>query len=136
MAEAIKQPLIYTAACKLEDEVYDLVKKFPAGTHDELGEDLRRSSSAVAHHIMRAFELSSPQLRLDYLVAARREAEAVHHYLEDAAKDLGADPELIEGYTRIIQQSWGLDKWIRSGRSFAQAEPAARSEKEDTRDAA
>jgi four helix bundle protein len=76
MAESIEQLRIYVAARLLEDQVYELVKTFPADQFYGLGNDLRRSSAAVSHHIMGAHRLYSYRLKLDELAAMRREAEA------------------------------------------------------------
>jgi four helix bundle protein len=111
MAESIEQLRIYVAARLLEDQVYELVKTFPADQFYGLGNDLRRSSAAVSHHIMGAHRLYSYRLKLDELAAMRREAEATQSQLE-TAKDFGATDELISDYTGVIKQSWGLTKWL------------------------
>jgi four helix bundle protein len=113
MAESIEQLGIYKLARRLEDEVYELVKTFPADQFYGLGNDLRRSSAAVSHHIMDCHRLYSYRLKLDELSAMRREAEATQGHLE-RARDLGATDEFIEGYTTIIKQSWGLTKWLQT----------------------
>src|SRR5262245_9446242 len=98
MTESIEQLNIYKLARRLEDEVYELVKTFPADQFYGLGNDLRRSSAAVSHHIMDAHRLYSYRLsyrlELDEFAAARREAEATQAHLE-RARDLGATDELI-----------------------------------------
>jgi four helix bundle protein len=113
MAESIEQLTIYKLARRLEDEVYDLVKTFPADQFYGLGNDLRRSSAAVSHHIMECHRLYSYRLKLDELSAVRREAEATHDLL-GRARDLGVTDELIDGYKNIIRQSWGLTKWLQA----------------------
>jgi four helix bundle protein len=124
MAESIEQLRIYQDALRLEDEVYELVKTFPADQFYGLGNDLRRSGAAVSHHIMDCHRLYSYRLKLDELSAMRREAEATQGHLE-RARDLGATDELIEGYTSIIKQSLGLTKWL-------QAKLNERRQKEET----
>jgi four helix bundle protein len=113
MAESIEQLTIYKKARQLEDEVYELVKTFPADQFYGLGNDLRRASAAVSHHIMGCHRLYSYRLKLDELAAMRREAEAAHDQLQ-RARDLGATDELIDGYTAVIKQSWGLTKWLQA----------------------
>ena len=113
MAESIEQLTIYKKARQLEDEVYELVKTFPADQFYGLGNDLRRSSAAVSHHIMGCHRLYSYRLKLDELSAMRREAEATQQHLE-RAHEFGARGELMEGYTTIIKQSWGLTKWLQA----------------------
>ena len=113
MAESIEQLRIYKSARATEDQVYELVKQFPADQFYGLGNDLRRSSAAVSHHIMGAHRLFSYRLKLDELAAMRREAEVTQKHLEDA-RALGATDELISEYTAVIKQSWGLTKWLKA----------------------
>lgn len=112
MAESIEQLRIYKSARVLEDQVYELVKQFPADQFYGLGNDLRRSSAAVSHHIMGAHRLFSYRLKLDELAAMRREAEAAQAHLEKA-RAFGATDEMISEYTGVIKQSWGLTKWLK-----------------------
>ena len=120
MAEAIQQLRIYKSARELEDQVYELVKSFPAEQFYGLGNDLRRSSAAVSHHIMETHRLFSYRLKLDALAAARREAEVTQRHLE-AAVELGASKELCEEYLGIVKQSWGLSKWLKTKLAERQA---------------
>jgi four helix bundle protein len=113
MAESIEQLRVYTSARALEDQIYELVKQFPADQFYGLGNDLRRSSAAVSHHIMSAHRMFSYRLKMDEMSAARREAEVTQKHLENA-RDLGASDALINEYTGIIKQSWGLTKWLRA----------------------
>jgi four helix bundle protein len=113
MAESIEQLRIYKSARALEDQVYELVKQFPAEQFYGLGNDLRRSSAGVAHHIMEAHRLFSYRLKLDSLTAMRREAESTQRHLEQV-QDFGPTDELIAEYTGIIKQSWGLTKWLKA----------------------
>jgi four helix bundle protein len=113
MAESIEQLRIYKSSRAIEDQIYELVKKFPADQFYGLGNDLRRSSAAVSHHIMSAHRLFSYRLKLDELAAMRREAEVTQKHLE-AARELGATDEMITEYTAIIKQSWGLSKWLKA----------------------
>lgn len=116
MAELIEQLTIYRTARRLEDEVYELVKKFPADEFYGLGNDLRRSSASVAHHIMGAHRLYSYRLKLDELSAMRRECEETQKHLESAtaAGYLDSKSKMIEDYTEVIKASWGLSKWLKS----------------------
>lgn len=129
MSESIEQLRIYKTARGAEDQVYELVKGFPADHFYGLGNDLRRSSAAVSHHIMGAHRLFSYRLKLDELAAMRREAEVTQKYLEDA-KDMGATDELISEYTAVIKQSWGLSKWLKAKllEKHEKAEIAAKEE--------
>jgi len=109
--QSIEQLRIYKSARSAEDQVYELVKTFPADQFYGLANDLRRSSAAVSHHISGAHRLYSYRLKKDELDAVRRECEATQKYLE-AARGFGATDELISEYTGIVKQSWGLTKWI------------------------
>ncbi len=113
MAETIEHLRIYKSARALEDQVYELVKQLPADHFYGLGNNLRRSSAAVSHHIMGAHRLFSYRLKLDELAAMRREAEAAQKQLE-SARDFGATDELISEYTGVIKQSWGLTNWLKA----------------------
>jgi len=111
MAESIEQLRIYKMARSLEDQVYELVKQFPVDQFYGLGNDLRRSSAAVSHHLMGAHRLYSYRLKMDELSAMRREAEATQKHLENS-RDFGDTDDLISEYTAVIKQSWGLTKWL------------------------
>jgi four helix bundle protein len=113
MAESIEQLRIYKSSRAAEDQVYELVKQFPVDQFYGLGNDLRRSSAAVSHHIMGAHRLFSYRLKLDELAAMRREAEITIKHLE-VATTFGANKELAAEYTGIIKQSWGLTKWLKA----------------------
>ncbi len=113
MSESIEQLRIYRTARGLEDQVYELVKNLPAEQFYGLGNDLRRSSAAVSHHIMETHRLFSYRLKLDSLAAARREAEVTQKHLE-TARAFGATTELLNEYTGVIKQSWGLSKWLKT----------------------
>lgn len=113
MAESIQQLRIYATARTLEDQVYELIKSFPAEQFYGLANDLHRASSAVAHHISAAHKLFSYRLKMDELAAARREAEIAQKLLTDA-KQYGDVDTMIEEYTGIIKQSWGLSKWLKT----------------------
>jgi four helix bundle protein len=113
MAESIEQLRIYKTARQAEDDIYELVKTFPAEQFYGLGNDLRRSSAAVSHYIMETHRLFSYRLKLDSLAGARREAESTLANLESARTMTISNVEgLTEQYKIIIRQSWGLTKWL------------------------
>ena len=134
MAETIEQLRIYKTARGLEDQVYELVKTFPAEQFYGLGNDLRRSSAAVSHHIMETHRLYSYRLKLDALANARRESETTQKHLESALA-LGATQTMIEDYVGVIKQSWGLSKWLK-GKLAEKQEQAEVSAKEEMATAA
>jgi four helix bundle protein len=113
MAESIEQLKIYKSARAIEDQIYELVKSFPVDEFYGLGNDLRRSTAAVSHHIMGAHRLFSYRLKLDELAAMRREAETAQRHLEKA-RQFGVTDDMISAYTTIIKQSWGLTKWFKA----------------------
>jgi four helix bundle protein len=133
MAESIEQLRIYKSARELEDQVYELVKQFPANQFYSLGNDLRRASAGVSHHIMEAHRLFSYRLKLDALAAMRREAEATQKHLA-STRELNTPSELVahltDEYTGVIKQSWGLTKWLKAKLTEKQekAEIAAKEE--------
>jgi four helix bundle protein len=112
MADTIEQLRIYKTARSLEDQIYELVKTFPASEYYGIGNDLRRSSAAVSHYVREAHRLYSYRMKLDALTYVRREAEITQRLL-DAAVALGARAAMIEDYTGVIKQSWGLTKWLK-----------------------
>lgn len=129
MSESISNLHIYKEARLLEDQVYELVKAFPAEEFYGLANDLRRSSAAVSHHIMVTFRLYSLRLKLDELSAMRHEAELAKVQVEKARELLtpAVADVLVNDLTNIIKQSWGLTAWIKAklmGRQ-ARAEEAA-----------
>lgn len=123
MAESIEKLRIYQSALKLEDQVYELVKALPEGDFYQLGNDLRRSSAAVSHHIAEAHKRYSYTLKLDSLQQARIEAEITQKHLE-AARENGATDEMISDYTAVIKQCWGLIKYFKKLRDERQREAA------------
>lgn len=129
MAESIQQLRIYTTARTLEDQVYELIKSFPADQFYGLANDLHRSTSAVAHHISAAHKLFSYKLKLEELASARREAEIAQKLLIDA-KPYGSTDGMIEDYTGIIKQSWGLTKWLKSRLDEKQSQAEANAKDE------
>ena len=116
MAESIQQLRIYTTARDLEDQVYEFTKSLPAELTYPLGNDLRRTSAAVSHHISETHRRYSYTLKLESLAAARDAAEATQKLLEEA-REHGANDSLISGYTGVIKQSWGLIKYLKNRRA-------------------
>lgn len=112
MAQSIENLNIYKTARGLEDQIYELVKTFPVETFYNLGNDLRRSSAAVSHYISQSHSSFSYQLKLDALANARVEAERTKKFLEAASK-YKAPTQLLEDYTGVIKQSWGLTRWLK-----------------------
>jgi four helix bundle protein len=115
MAESIEHLRIYKQARVVEDEIYELVKTFPTEQFYGLGNDLRRSSAAVSHHIMEAHRLFSYRLKIDALAAMRREVEgSIKHLTAASDQGLATTTDLIDQYTSLIKQSWALTKWLKN----------------------
>jgi four helix bundle protein len=129
MAESIEQLRIYKTARALEDQIYELVKQFPADQFYGLSNDLRRASAAVCHHLTSAHRLYSYKLKMDELAAARRECEVAQKLLEDA-REYGATDDMISEYTSVIKQSWGLTKWIKVKLNEVQEKAAVAAKEE------
>ena len=115
MAESIQQLRIYVTARELEDRVYELVKDLPEELRYPLGNNLRRSSSAVSHYISEAHRHYSYSLKLEALHEARVAAERTQLLLADApgieAAAIGSD------YIGVVKQAWGLIKYIKKRRN-------------------
>jgi len=122
MPAPIQQLNIYIAARKLEDAVIELVGTLQADRAYPLGDDLRRSATAVAHYIYQAHHLYSYEMKIESLHQARTEAEKIQKNLESIG---GAKvKKLVEDYTTIVKQSWGLIKYFKN----RQVERAAKAE--------
>ena len=113
MAESIEKLRIYGQATELEDRVYGLTRKLPQEQYYPTGNELRRASAAVAHHIFQAHERYSITVKLTELDHARRAAEQTQQLLQGLGQ-LSDCKALVEGYTGILKQSWGLTKYLRA----------------------
>lgn len=123
MPAPIQQLNIYITARKLEDATVELAGKLPKDQAYPLGDDLRRAATGVAHYVYQAHNYYSYEMKVEALHQARGEAEKTQQYLQA----LGAEKvtkQLVDEYTTIIKQSWGLIKYFKT----RQAERAAKSE--------
>jgi len=114
MAESIQQLRIYMNARDLEDRIYELVKGLPEDARWALGNDLRRASSAVSHHINEAHRQFSQRLKLESLHEARIAAERTQLLLADLP-DIEA-AAISSDYIGVIKQAWGLIKYLKQRR--------------------
>lgn len=131
MAESIQNLRIYTNARELEDGVYEVVKGLPQELQYPLGNDLRRASGAVAHHLSDAHRRYSYSLKLESLGAARDAAELTQRLLgQIGSKVEGSEnaKKLSRGYTGVIKQAWGLIKYLKSRRAERLARNEAKTE--------
>jgi four helix bundle protein len=105
---------IYQTSRKLEDAVYELVKKLPEQEFYGLGNDLRRSSAAVSHYITEYHRRYSYNLKLETLHLTRLEAENLKQLLIDHASRGYGDTEVLQNACiAIVKQSWGLIKYMK-----------------------
>jgi four helix bundle protein len=122
-AHSIADLRIYQLALSLEEKVYKLVAGLPPKQFD-LGNDLRRASAGVAHHIFDSHRRYSYAVKMEALHQARQEAETAIKRLADFQQaGFGQVGSLCEEYTTLIKQSWGLIKWLKN----KQADKAAAS---------
>lgn len=122
---------IYQLASRLEDEVYELAKKLPEDKQFPLGNNLRRGSAAVCHYINESHDRFSYQLKMNDLHAARVDAERMVKWLQDfSAAGFGETQQLVEDYTSVIKQAWGLTRWIKARQAEKAAEFAAAAKDE------
>jgi four helix bundle protein len=111
----IEQLRIYQLARSLEDKLYELAKALPEDQAYPLGNDLRRSAAAVAHHVAESHRRYSYTSKIEELHAARIAAEEASKVLErDEEAGHGKVAEYAQDYTGVIKQSWGLIKWLKN----------------------
>ncbi len=128
---SIEHLRIYQLARSLEDQVYDLAKSIPAEQFYPLGNDLRRSSAAVAHYIAETHRRYSYVIKLECLHAARIAAEETIRLLENhqtASRE--QITEIINDYTLLIKQSWGLIKYLKAKQELTKSKDQAKASDE------
>ncbi len=123
MPAPIQQLNIYIAARNLEDSVVELASSLPKDQAYPLGDDLRRAATAVAHYVYQAHHYYSYEMKIESLHQARTEAEKAQRQLEVVGSN-AKTKKLIEDYTTLIKQSWGLIKYFKT----RQVERAAQAE--------
>lgn len=117
---------IYPLARSLEKQIYHLAKALPTDQSCSLGNDLRRSSTAVTHYTAETGHSHSYAGKLGSIQAAREAADNTIRLLETyQAAGIGQVTELITGYISFIKQSWGLTKYIKSRQELIQSKDAA-----------
>lgn len=113
---------IYQTARSAEDLVHELVKVLPQEEFYQLGNALRRSSAACAHYIAQAHDEYSFTHKIESFHNARRSAETAIGLLEGyEQKKYGKTGKLVEEYTAVIKQTWGMIKWLRARQEQRQA---------------
>lgn len=100
---------IYQVSRALEDQVYELVNQLPADEFYRLGNDLRRSSAAISHHITEAHRRYSFAVKSELLHLARTEIANIKDLLSlYDSKGYGLTEEIQKSYRSLNQQIWGL----------------------------
>jgi len=123
---------VYLVAQQIEDAGIALAIKLPASEAYALATSLRRSVSGIAHHIYDSHRRYSYTVKLDALHAAVAEAEQTKKLLTEYTKSgYGKADELSELVTSLIQQCWGLIKYIRSRQSQYQLQTQSNAKASD-----
>lgn len=113
---------IYQVARSNEDVVHDLVRALPQEEFYKLGNELRRASAACAHYIVQAHNEYSFSHKIESFHNARRAAEQAIGLLEAYEQQkYGKTGKLVEEYTAVIKQTWGMIKWLRARQEQRQA---------------
>ncbi len=129
----IKDLRIYQQARELEDRVPAVLKQLPQDQFYPLGNSLWRSCVAVAHYIAESHKYYSYQVKLQSLHAARTAAEDTIKYLQQLeAGGFGDTKQLVEDYTGIIKQSWGLIKYLKNRQLLKEASEATQAQAQAT----
>lgn len=125
---SIEHLRIYQLARSLEDRLFVLAKSLPEDQFYPIGNDLRRASAAVAHHIAETHKRFSYTIKLEALHSARTAAEDAIALLK--SYDSGNKDEvsaLVEDYEVLIRQSWGLIKYLKNKQTFLASKEQARA---------
>jgi four helix bundle protein len=127
----IKDLRVYQQARELEDKMPAVIKQLTADQLYPLGNSLWRSCVAVGHYITEAHKFYSYRVKLESLHAARTAAEDAIKYLE-RAKEAGitGTEQLVEDYTGIIKQCWGLIKYLKNKQLQKEASESSQAKDE------
>lgn len=118
---------VYQLALSLEEKVYKLVSGLPTKQF-ELGNDLRRASAGVAHHIFDAHRHYSYAVKTESLRCAIHEAEQAIKKLADFQEGgFGKTGEMCQDFTGVIKQCWGLIKWLKQKQAERAAQASAQA---------
>jgi four helix bundle protein len=131
MAEAsIEHLKVYQLAVELETQVFSLVQGIPKDQFYPLGNNVRRASAAIAHYITEAHKRYSYTVKIESLHVARTYAEEAIKLLGELKKSGFSADDLIENYTVLIKQSWGLIKWLKKRQEEKQTEASVKAQDE------
>lgn len=115
---------IYQLALELEEKVYKLAKGLGTERFD-VGNRLRRAGAGTPHYIFEFSRRYAYRSKIDALHDARAQAEEAIKILED----LGGKEtkQLIEDYTILVKQTWGLIKYLRQKLAETQTATGAKA---------
>lgn len=129
--QTIKNLRVYTLARAFEDGINAIIASLPDGEQYTLANSLRRSSTAIAHHIYESHRRYSYTLKLDALYLAVAEGESTKKLLAQCqAAGYGETEQLQVDCVSIIKQCWGLIKYFQGRKAQNQAETAAKASDE------
>ncbi len=125
---SIEQLNVYVLAHELEGKVFDLIRMMPAENFYPLGNSLWRAATATAHYVAEAHERFSYSIKIQSLQYARISAEETVKQLEEFEKQFGtATQPLVEDFTAVIKQCWGLIKYLQGKQREKAEKDTARS---------
>lgn len=105
---------VYQVSRELEDSTYKLVQQLPTSEFYGLGDELRRSSAAIAHHISEADQRYSYGLKIETLNLARNTIRQVRELLDQyQQQSFGSTTDLRRQYQGLSQQLWALISYYR-----------------------
>lgn len=116
MATGLDNLKIYTMACNLELEVFNITKKFPSDEKFRSVDQLRRSSSSVSNNIAEAYNKRSFKERIRIMNdIVKGEAEETKRNLGMCLqKEFHTDKEIIEKYTELLKAVSGFVRFLRT----------------------
>lgn len=116
MATGLDNLKIYTMACNLELEVFNITKKFPSDEKFRSVDQLRRSSSSVSNNIAEAYKKRSFKERIRIMNdIVKGEAEETKRNLDMCLqKEFHTDKEIIEKYTELLKAVSGFVRFLRT----------------------
>ncbi len=130
-SSSIKHLRVYQTSLQLEDIIHELVKKLPENEVYFLGNELRRSSTAISHHLYAFYRHHNYRLRLQALHLARKEAEGLQKLLLTYQKAGYGPISHIDGFcVSVIKQCWGLIKYYKQQESTQHARASIRASDE------
>jgi four helix bundle protein len=115
MATGLENLKIYALSKRLELEVYELTKRFPADEKYRSIDQLSRSASSITNNIAEAYNKQSVKEKIRIVNdIAKCEAEETRRNLEVCLeKKFHQDKDLIERYVELIKMISGYVNFLR-----------------------